>query len=120
MSVDLIGRDRSYYWTSTGWGNVLRLAYDYGWKMRGITYTRLSQPVKKFWAYTFNDGQWVWAEDARAIADALERAMPDLKRRRWGRRRKLDEYERWFFTKEGRIAIQETLDFCRKGTFRIY
>lgn len=71
-------------------------------------------------AYANNDGQWVWADDARAIADALERAMPNLKRRRWASRRTLTYWQRWFFTKKGRIAIQETLDFCRKGAFRIY
>jgi hypothetical protein len=120
MSMDLIGPNRSYCWSSLGWGNLLRLALAYGWKWTGACDKRGGEPIPQIWTYMVNDGQWVRAADARAIADALERAMPDLKRKRWGRRRKLTRWQRWMFTKEGQISVLESIIFLRKGSFRIY
>jgi hypothetical protein len=120
MSMDLVGPNRIYYWSSTGWGNLLRLALAYGWKWTGACDTCRSEPIPQCWSYMVNEGQWVRAADARAFADALERAMPDLKRGRWRRRRKTTSEQQWFFTKEGQIAVLESIIFLRKGAFRIY
>ncbi len=119
MGMDLEGPDRYRYWTRQGWGNLLRLALAYGWKWTGACDTRRGPPVPQIWSYVVNEGQWVRARDARGLAEALERAMPDLQRKRWGRRRKLTPAQRWFFSKDGQIAILETIIFLRKGAFRI-
>lgn len=69
-----------------GWVKVLNLAMSYGWQPLG---TRLSSVIESYrfdteeweeWdgTYLTNDGQTVIAEDASALAAALERSLDDI------------------------------------------
>src|SRR5439155_9949269 len=59
------------------WPKLLRLAQAYGWRPRGTT---LPEDSDGSWDrnYTSNDGQVVSSEDAAALADALEAALPHI------------------------------------------
>ncbi len=60
--------------------------------------------------YSSNDMQMVRAEDANALADALERAMEDVSDQ---------EIEAEITGRGGRRRLKELVDFCRKGEFAI-
>ncbi len=75
MSVDLVN-EQGHTW-GTGnltWQKVLWLAYQYGWEPAG---TKDPEGWVGEWHgnYSTNSGQIVAAEDARALANALERAF---------------------------------------------
>ena len=84
-----------------------------------------------------NNGQVVSAGDARAIATALERGLPDIPRHDAAKHKTervrvgnewLDVYSAdadvspWeaFSGKEGREYVEEFIAFCRKGAFQIW
>jgi hypothetical protein len=66
------------------WPMLLRMARSYGWKPAGTQpgpdYAdhNLKPTVEWDGTYLTNDGQVVMAEDAAALADAIERALPDI------------------------------------------
>jgi hypothetical protein len=73
----ILKRDADDLWLSVfEWGNLLRLAETYGWIPAG---TILDDPHEKWnGGYQTNDHQRVTADDARNLAGALSRALPDL------------------------------------------
>ena len=65
------------------WPVVLKLAQSYGWKPEGTQGPDYDDPNLKMsddWDgnYLTNDGQIVTDDDAAALADALESALPDI------------------------------------------
>src|SRR5438034_397715 len=83
MAIHCRNENSSIGWQQWRWPKLLRLARAHGWTPRGAT-----QPAEESryfpggrWDgnnYTTNDGQIVSAEDAAALADALEAALPHI------------------------------------------
>lgn len=83
-----------------GWGFLTDLAEEGGWKPKGTIYLLSDGTEDPVWdgGYHSNDGQYVTPEDARAMADAIERA-------RYG--------------KPHQDFISEFVAYCRGGGFKI-
>ncbi len=128
MGVDLFGNGAFEYFNWTNWTFLLRLAYRFGWEPQGtilddferdlLTMGKtLSQEDIRYWeerkaewdgGYSSNDLQQVAAGDARNIADALERALESGSDPETGE--SLTDY---------RALIEDFVQFCRRGAFRI-
>src|SRR5215210_1255397 len=87
MGIDLIRREEGSLWFQHfSWARILCLAVDYGWEPMGtIRPSYLDDPDFGYYDdepwdgnYSSNDQQSVRAEDANALADALEKAMDDV------------------------------------------
>jgi len=80
MGYDLKGDGGRFRWNVTSWPLLLELAQQYGWEPQGTTLHDDEGVIEDEWAggYCSNDGQQVSAADAAALADALERALPDI------------------------------------------
>ena len=81
MGYDIGNAKRQMHLNAGGWTALLQLAHDYGWKPQGTTASsRCLEASDRVWNgnYTSNDGQIVEAEDARAMAEALRRALRDF------------------------------------------
>jgi hypothetical protein len=80
MGFDLTSIDdgkRTFRFNQGGWDSVLRLACLGGWKAAGCVHPRRQKRI----SYYSNDGQIVMEGDAYAIAEALERMLPDIPRK---------------------------------------
>ncbi len=81
MGMDLTGAGGHFHFTITEWDLILQLAEAYGWEPEG---TKLPGPghdtPDQSWSGTYftNSYQLVTREDAAALAEALERSLPDL------------------------------------------
>ena len=116
MGMDLSGAGGYQRFSNASWRDVLELAHLYGWKPAGTEPGQWCDPETgeldeqlsgdpDEWCGTYfgNDYQWVTAEDAANMADALERArggMPDL-------------------GGEAKRKISGFVAFCRAGAFFI-
>jgi hypothetical protein len=82
MGFDLVSHtDGSYFrWNLIDWPKVLELGRMFGWRPAGtIRYAEDGSPDPGWdGGYVTNDLQVVSAEDAAALADALERALDDI------------------------------------------
>jgi hypothetical protein len=125
---------REFQLRSGAWSFFLYLAEGYGWVKRGTVPPPGLDGEEWQGDYASNDGQYVTAEDASALADAYDRALGDP--RRQGRAaeigRQLDrdvqelarrdgielppDDEEWSID-EG--ALREFVGFLRAGGFRI-
>ena len=76
MTMDLTGPGGDFGFTITSWEHLLKLASLSGWEPAGT----LPPEGAGSWDgnYFTNDGQRVADEDARALADALEAALPHI------------------------------------------
>jgi len=82
MSFDLQSeRGERFRFSSAGWGYYLNLAGEYGWQAAG-TLPPDGMSDSDSWPKTYdsNDGQWVSAADASALARALQSALDDPRR----------------------------------------
>ena len=105
MGMDLHGKGGYFRLNCWAWENVLKWATSSGWKPLGTSKPKLwSDGGDGIWkgGYDTNDGQRVLAKDARALADALERALPGVEAR--------DDYKAY---------LAEFVAYCRKGSFII-
>lgn len=111
------------------WCEVLKLAYEYGWKPLGTEMDEWINPETgelfgqiDDWSGTYfsNDLQWVTEEDSAGIANALERALKDIP--------DCDTYDAAdeesmgcleFFSGAEKQQIEAFIAFCRAGGFRI-
>jgi len=140
VGMDLNGAGGYFRWTNSEWGDVLALGKAFGWVPMGPGPPR--GVLKADWqggSYFGNDGQRFYARDARALADALERAVASISEGRSPVRtrvaRATDYLEAKLMNKKvprrGRVAvrkfgpeelslIREFTKFCRAGSFRIY
>jgi hypothetical protein len=107
MGMDLIGPRRNFAWNVWAWSTVLRLAQRHGWEPMG------TGPHRK-WGYDSNDGQLVYAKDAKMLADALEAFLNAPRPRR------VPKKEAWFWSPVGKGELRKFVAFCRKGSFRIH
>jgi hypothetical protein len=122
-------------WTSFAWPIVRVLAEDFGWHPRGtLPPPDWNDEVEKVgeWpgGYTSNDGQLVSEPDAQALGAALEAtlASEDFEQRIRGLHQVAGEQMEspgcrvtlpvdasgW------RKDVEDFIDFCRKGGFRLY
>jgi len=131
MPMDLSNGTSEFGWAQWHWPKLLRLAQAHGWRPRGTT---LPGDSGGTWDrnYTSNDGQIVSAEDAAALADALEAALPHIPDHD-----ALAEYREpdgmleiaprhppapdsaWFSTPSGKANVAAFIRFCREGAFQI-
>lgn len=108
------------------WTKLLSLALFYGWQPMGTrvpSMTEIHGFDTEAWdgTYLTNDGQIVVAEDALALAIALEKSLddipdfnleaypPDLRR--------VNPFE--YFAGDGKRQLTEFIKFCRLGSFLI-
>src|SRR4051794_18090409 len=79
MGMDLISKSGSTFDLSAGWWSFyLTLAEKCGWTPKGTGKPdHLGEKDEWHGAYEWNDGQIVDEEDAKALAQALERAITD-------------------------------------------
>jgi hypothetical protein len=137
MGMDLSGAGGAFRFPNHGWRAVLALAHDYGgWVPAGTQAPRFDDgPPEDDWSGTYfsNDYQRVTAEDARNLAEALERALPDVPREKtWPRKvlRAVDGREsegmpddlnplEHFSGPQGRQYLEAFIRFCRAGEFVI-
>jgi len=130
--------DESYFgWAQWAWPKLLRLAEAHGWKPRGT-----SQPQEELryfpngmWDnrnYTTNDGQIVSAEDATALAAALESALPQIPHEDALAKYRTaeggieiapnppDAVDADWFSGETKMQVVKFIAFGRGGSFRIW
>lgn len=152
MGMDLLGRGVDFHFNWTNWRRVLELAYRYGWVPAGTELDHFGKVDEELaeqyrhpyedWDGTYfgNSFQWVTAEDAANIAQALERALEDIpdedtvselaarlsfELEGAGVRSIDKELEKrisvldWFSGEEGKQFLREFIAFCRVGGFRI-
>ncbi len=158
MGMDLVNRHNDYIaFRGVVWARILYLAEDHGWKPAGTVspYDRDDPNSEYYFAepwhggYDTNEGQLVTAEDASALADALEAAcerIPD-QRIRSGEHVQVGDLPASiddpvvdflvrtgsedtmpreflkvyeFFAGDGKTAIKKLIAFCRKGEFRLF
>jgi hypothetical protein len=88
VGYDLKGPGREFHWSSKSWLNLLELARRYGWSPAG---TKPDMDYEKKRNPDWNDSEWdgsyfwgryqiVTEEDALNLAEALEKALPDIPR----------------------------------------
>ena len=139
MGMDLEGPGRYFRWNNRAWYDLLELATEFGWVPMGTGPPRGT--LKAQWRhrlYYGNDGQRVYARDAAALADALERALAATQtrgpRRRTYRDAKSSDYAEAMVTgsrKRKRVpvhdlptsdsdSIRKFIRFCRAGSFRVF
>ena len=125
MGMDLGGKGGYFSCNNATWVAVLRLAYDHGWKPAGTEPPRWIDantgelcaqlpPDMETWNsmgysmdYYSNSGQGVSDQDARNIADALERALEE------------DETSDEGLAQSSIDCLREFITFCRAGGFLI-
>jgi hypothetical protein len=94
--MDLRSKHGEISFNNSSWGHLLKMAGVYGWEPAGTLAPHLTNrdgqrvddgcnPVddaeyEASWngAYFYNEGQSVTDEDARNLANAIERALPDV------------------------------------------
>jgi hypothetical protein len=139
MGMDLDGACGYFRWSNAGWADILELGQAYGWIPTGTGPPRGERKAE--WgegSYFGNDAQLFYARDARALADALERALASLSAGESPPRTRpaqATDYLEAVLTgaspEEGRVPvrkvdaekaayIREFIEFCRAGSFRIY
>ncbi len=140
MGMDLDGAGGYFRWNNSSWCDILELGQEFGWVPVGTGPPR-GEP-KSEWGdgpYHGNGGQRFYARDARALADALERALPAIsagKLPKRTREARVSDYLEAELAgrkppKQGRVPvrrfapediayIREFIEYCRAGSFRIY
>ena len=140
MGMDLSGSGGYFRWTASAWYDILAIAEKFGWAPTGTGPPR--GVLKVDWAegsYVGNQGQRFYARDARAMADALERALVTFSESKRGKitrhARSFDKLAaslkgqrspknsvavRLFESREAIRNIRKFIVFCRAGSFRIH
>ena len=140
MGMDLRGEGGAFRFSRSGWAAVLGLAYDYGWQPRGTEaptwypdYDPDSDPSHWDGTYFANNYQHVTSEDAKAIAEALAKALPNIPEQCvMGDRMVVcsdgtpgikgdAQYTplEYFSGGEGKEHVREFIAYCEKGDFCI-
>jgi len=134
MGMDLEGEGGSFHFNIFQWSAVLVLAQSNGWEPAG---TVLAQEPDWSGGYGTNDGQTVPAADAGQLADALERALPDIPDHDalehkakvvdlpdLGPTRVLDAQEKVspieLFSGDSKEYLRRFIRYCRAGSFQIW
>jgi hypothetical protein len=107
MGMDLSGAGGYFRWTYSGWREVMELAEEFGWvpsrtgPPRGVRASEWDGTG----AYWSNDGQRVYARDAKALAEALERALAAVPEQ---------------VPTDEAAYLREFVEYCKEGSFRLY
>ncbi len=125
MSMDLLSEagGRTFHLNNLGWGNLLQLALTNRWK-----------PERPADFYLYNDGQTVSDIEARALAHAIEQALPDVPdfdamAHKTGevligehaiRVLKAEVNACELFSGENKDLLREFVQFARNGAFQIW
>jgi hypothetical protein len=155
--MDFIGPAGNFSVNNFAWGHLLDLATRYGWQPAGLLPPEpdpdddpeddeaadAADPEEDFEPgeptlddYFWNDGFRVTDEDARALADALERSLPDVPDHDAlghkttthpglpGQRlipidAEVSPFE-YFSGPKGKGRVKEFIAFCRQGGFAIW
>jgi hypothetical protein len=158
MGMDLVnGHDNCIRFRHMVWARILYLAEDHGWQPAGtVSAYDHDDPNSKYYipepwdgGYASNDDQMVTSNDARAFADALEKACERIPDERIEsvkyvqvedlpaiiddpvvnflvRTGYVDTVPREFlnayefFAGDGKTAIKELIAFCRQGEFYLF
>ena len=134
MGMDLEGEGGDFHFDIFRWSAVLTLARNNGWEPAGTIFE--DDPD---WQghYDTNEGQLVTAVDAARLADALERALPDIpdhdalehKTREvdlpgLGPTRLIDARENLspieLFSGDRKEQLRKFILYCRAGSFQIW
>lgn len=146
MGYDLSGDGGYFRANVSAWSDLLQLAHQYGWEPAGTETPEWENEEGEIirydeWdgGYGTNDYQLVTAEDAAAIADAIEASLDDIPDEAvkvltlgeaWGancppelrdKRIVNDEanlYERWSGP-DSKDYLKAFIAYCRAGSFRI-
>lgn len=146
MAIVLRGPTGDFTFNNKGWGILLKLAFDFGWRPRGTHAPAHWQTVPTEWSpnpwnaadYFTGRGQIVTPKDAAALADALAGAMDDIpnhdpfqtetgddldlpgypKLRILTSDRTVNAFE--VFGGVNKPGFREFVVFCRKGQFAIW
>jgi hypothetical protein len=134
MGYALAGVKSSFYWRNIEWTTVLDLAVSHGWKPEGTLPPSL--PDLREWDgnYDGNGSQSVTDSDAKAMAEALERAFPYILESSGGGRTDPPTLGRgrmraWILMLDlsdplagmagAQPKMQAFIGFCREGSFTI-
>jgi hypothetical protein len=117
MGLSLVGERQDRRISHGGWAGILELAREGGWEPAG---TEANHMVCESGGHCICDGSRgsyhdtngaiVTAEDARALATALERMLPP---------ETLDPALAWF-VEPRKAFVQDMIAFCREGRFSIW
>ena len=99
--MDLDGAGGYFRWTNSGWSSILQEAEAAGWEPTGTGPPRGVRKADWHSSYGSNDGQRVYARDAKHLAEALERSIAS---------NAADEA----------TEVREFIVFCRAGSFRLH
>lgn len=144
MGTDLSGAGGSFRFSAFAWHQVIQLGRLHGWNPAGTEAAEWDEPGatperlramaedRAAWTggYDTNDHQWVTDADARNLAAALERALPDVPGfdalgDKAGAEAGTVEVEarvsalECFSGPAGRRQLREFIAFCRAGGFCI-
>lgn len=138
--MDLRGEGGFFRWSTIAWDKVLDLADAHGWERAGtlapVCVDEFGRPFRiAGWdgSYDTNDGQVVLAEDAAALACALESALDDIPDFECGEKlvemnlgsvltMEMDNPDLTpaaFFSGPDKERLAEFILFCRAGAFEI-
>lgn len=159
MGFDFVRKEEYFHFNYQTWWNVFTLAVGCGWEPTGTGPPRGMLAENCTGTYFSNDGQRLYARDAKRLADVLQNVVdaPDASSldfvpariTRWHRRpvgkqgllaiERFQEIvhiidgdvlgeasdsaegeEAWLLTDEGKTCLQEFINFCRGGSFRIH
>jgi len=134
MSYLLKNRQEEFHVTTWHWRPLLRLAEKYGWEHPG-TLRPFDYPKDKEWNgnYWWNSGQIVTNEDAKNLAQALERSLvhiPDeekgIRAGHVGRPEEIKAYHKQepeiIFSGRPRYKdfVENAIRFFKQGSFEIH
>lgn len=103
MGMTLSGMKSTVCVSHGAWSEILMIAFGNGWRPLGTLPPICDQDSLKWGGnYTSNDTQLIVGEDAAGIADALERALPDI------------------FDEKARQQLLDVIAVAREGGIRLY
>lgn len=126
MGIDLLGKGRKedFRFNIFAWREILMLAIDYGWKPKGTFENNgkgeiLPREEAPDWSGTYftNDGQIADQEDAKNLAEALEKALMDIPYKRIKHTEKISSPLKYWSGKGGKKYIKAFIKFCKDGEF---
>lgn len=117
MSMDLYSRHGEISFSAATWDGCFHLAVAFGWKPVG-TNPPFVGTTRDDWdgGYFGNDFQQVTDDDARAMADALTRALTALKARR---KLKKERAKAWACKSVSIFHVCDLVRYAGKGGFLI-
>jgi hypothetical protein len=126
--MDLFGKKSAEGMSGQSWRCLLNLGMMYGWEPAGtqapdpdLCYEGIGPAHWDESDYCSNTGQLVTDEDANALADALERALPDIPEHHVTVDiENVESMPVEWFSGDGKNRLMEMIAFLREGEFEIW